>query len=101
TREADLIEEVARLDGLQRLPATLPSRHNASGRLTAGQKLRRAASDALTAQGLHEIVGWSFAGPELAERLRLATTAAVELQNPLSGDQSRLRTTLLGSLLDV
>ena len=71
TREADLIEEVARLDGLEKLPATLPSRHGASGRLTPRQRLRRRAADALTAQGLHEIVGWSFAGPELADRLRL------------------------------
>jgi phenylalanyl-tRNA synthetase beta chain len=100
-READLIEEVARLDGLHKLPATLPSRHNASGRLTPRQRLRRAAADALTAQGLHEIVGWSFTGPELFARLRLPETATVGLQNPLSGDLSRLRTTLLGSLLDV
>jgi phenylalanyl-tRNA synthetase beta chain len=102
TREADLIEEVARLDGLEKLPATLPSRHGAYGRLTARQKLRRAAIDALTAQGLYEIVGWSFTGPDLAERLRLdAEQGAVELENPLSIEQSRLRTTLLGSLLDV
>jgi phenylalanyl-tRNA synthetase beta chain len=57
--------------------------------------------DALTAQGLHEIVGWSFVGPELATRLRLGDQEAIELENPMSGDQSRLRTTLLGSLLDV
>jgi phenylalanyl-tRNA synthetase beta chain len=104
SREADLIEEVARIDGLEQLPATLPSRHGASGRLTPRQRLRRRAADALTAQGLHEIVGWSFTGPELAQRLRLdkvdTGAAALEIANPMSGDQSLLRTTLLGSLLD-
>ncbi len=105
TREADLIEEVARLDGLEKLPATLPSRHGASGRLTPRQRLRRRAADALTAHGLHEIVGWSFTGPGLADRLRLGAEhplrRTVELANPLSSDLSVLRTTLLGSLLDV
>ncbi|MFZ1997123.1 MAG: phenylalanine--tRNA ligase subunit beta, partial [Solirubrobacteraceae bacterium] len=101
TREADLIEEVARLGALEDLPATLPSRHGASGRLTEVQRLRRRAADALTAQGLHEIVGWSFEGPEQVARLRIAERPVVELENPMSADQSRLRTTLLGSLLDV
>ena len=100
TREADVIEEVARLDGLEKLPATLPSRHGASGRLTAQQQLRRRAADALTAQGVYEIVGWSFVSPELARKLRLEEQRAVELANPMSAEQSQLRTTLLGSLLD-
>ena len=101
TREADLIEEVTRLGALQTLPATLPSRHGASGRLTGRQRMRRSALDALTAQGLHEIVGWSFEGPEVARRLRIADRPVVQLRNPMSAEQSRLRTTLLGSLLDV
>ena len=101
TREADVIEEVARVDGLEKLPATLPSRHGAAGRLAARQRLRRRAADALAAQGLHEAVGWSFIGPGVAERLRLGAEAAVELENPMSIEQSRLRTTLLGSLLEV
>jgi phenylalanyl-tRNA synthetase beta chain len=104
TREADLIEEVSRLGALESLPATLPSRHGASGRLTDRQRLRRAASDALAAQGLHEIVGWSFEGPDRARQLRIAERGGrgqIELQNPMSAEQSRLRTTLLGSLLDV
>jgi phenylalanyl-tRNA synthetase beta chain len=102
TREADLIEEVARIDGLEKLPATLPSRHGASGRLTELQRLRRDAADALIAQGLDEIVGWSFTGPDLVRRLRLPHEAtAVEIENPMSSEQARLRTTLLGSLLDV
>ncbi len=101
TREADVIEEVARLDGLEKLPATLPSRHGASGRLTTFQQLRRRAADALTAQGLDEVLGWSFARPEVDERLRLGPQRTVELENPLSSEQSELRTTLLGSLLDI
>ena len=104
TREADLIEEVARIDGLDKLPATLPSRHGAHAQLTPRQKLRRRATDALTGQGLNEIVGWSFASPDVNDRLRLGADhplrRAVELANPLSTEQSRLRTTLLGSLLD-
>jgi phenylalanyl-tRNA synthetase beta chain len=101
TREADLIEEVARLDGVEKLPATLPSRHNAHGRLTPRQRLRRRAADALAAAGMHEVVGWSFVGPDLSDRLRLRQQPAVTLENPLSTEQSRLRTTLLGSLLHV
>jgi len=104
TREADLIEEVARIDGLDKLPATLPSRHGAHAQLTPRQKLRRRAADALTAQGLNETVGWSFASPDVNDRLRLDADhplrPAVELANPLSTEQSRLRTILLGSLLD-
>jgi phenylalanyl-tRNA synthetase beta chain len=101
TREADVIEEVARLDGVENLPATLPSRHAAVGRLTPKQRLRRRAEDALTAVGLDEIVGWSFAGPELSEKLLLRSVSPATLVNPMSSEQSQLRTTLLGSLLDV
>ena len=83
TREIDLIEEVARLDGLEKVPVTLPSRHGASGRLTARQRLRRSATDTLAAQGLNEIVGWSFAHPDLADRLRLGA------EHPLRGARWR------------
>ncbi len=77
-----MIEEVARIDGVDKLPATLPSRHGASGRLTHRQRIRRQAADALVGQGLDEVVGWSFTSPELARRLRLEDHRAVELLNP-------------------
>jgi phenylalanyl-tRNA synthetase beta chain len=105
TREADLVEEVARLWGLEKLPATLPSRRGATGVLTPAQRLRRRAEDALAGSGLSEAVGWSFAAPDLMGRLRVPAGdprhAAVRVRNPMSEDQSVLRTTLLGSLLDV
>ena len=104
TREVDLIEEVARIDGLERLPATLPARRGAAGRLTHAQRVRRAAEDAMVGRGLHEIVGWSFAGPELLDRLRLSADhdmrRVLTLEDPLSEGQSIMRPTLLGSLLD-
>jgi phenylalanyl-tRNA synthetase beta chain len=101
TREVDLVEEVSRIGALEQLPATLPPRRGASGRLTERQRMRRAAADALCAAGLSEIVGWSFEGPELAARLGLEQRPVVTLRNPMSIEQSRLRTTLLGSLLEV
>src|SRR3954452_2609443 len=51
TREVDLIEEVARIDVLERLPATLPARRGAVGVLSHAQRVRRAAEDALTGRG--------------------------------------------------
>jgi|HubBroStandDraft_3_1064219.scaffolds.fasta_scaffold01491_6 phenylalanyl-tRNA synthetase beta chain len=105
TREADLIEEIARIHGLEALPATLPARRGAYGRLSSVQRLRRRAVDTLVGRGLYEAVGWTFTSPTLHDRLRLPVEdprrCAPVLENPLSEDQSLLRTTLLGSLLDV
>ena len=105
TREIDLVEEVARLWGLDKLPYTLPSRRGATGVLTPEQRLRRRAEDALAGAGLSEVLGWVFAAPDLVDRLRIPADdprhGAVKLRNPMSEDMSVLRTTLLGSLLDV
>ena len=98
TREVDLIEEVARLWGLEKLPATIPG-HGMSGRLTVEQQLRRRAGDALVGAGFSEAIGWSFQAPETARKLRL-DAPAVRLRNPLSEDLSDMRTSLLGSLLE-
>ena len=105
TREADLIEEVARIDGVDKLPATLPLRRGATGRLTPWQRLRRTAADTLVGAGLHEVIGWSWSPQELADRLRLPADdhrrQAIAVENPMSAEHSLLRTTLLGGLLDV
>jgi len=104
TREVDLIEEVARIDGLERLPATLPARRGAAGRLNHAQRVRRAAEDVIAGRGLYEVVGWSFAEPSLLDRLLLPPEhemrRVVTLENPMSDAQSIMRPTLLGSLLD-
>jgi phenylalanyl-tRNA synthetase beta chain len=104
TREIDLIEEVARIDGLARLPATLPPRRGVAGALSHAQRLAREVEDALAARGVCEIVGWSFTDPAALDRLRLPADdpmrSVVTVENPLSEAQSILRPTLLCSLLD-
>jgi len=99
-READLVEEVVRIYGLERLPTTLPARRRAVGRLTPAQRLRRRLEDALRDRGLAEIVGLSFTSPEALARLRLAGEPALALANPLSEDASVMRPLLLPALLD-
>jgi len=99
-READVIEEVARIYGLDKLPTTLPARESAVGRLTASQRLRRRMEDALRDKGLFEVVAWSFTSPEAIERLRLGNVPLLRLANPLSEDQSVMRPLLLPGLLD-
>jgi phenylalanyl-tRNA synthetase beta chain len=106
TREVDLIEEVARVHGIdEHLPTTLPAVGGAVGGLSREQRLRRRAEDALRDLGFDQAVGWSFTDPSEAERLRIPAddprAQPVLLANPLSEDQSAMRTTLLGSLLDI
>jgi phenylalanyl-tRNA synthetase beta chain len=105
TREVDLIEEVGRVHGFdEHLPTTLPAVAAKVGGLTREQQLRRRAEDSLRDLGFDQIVGWSFTDPGEADRLRIpagdSRAKAVLLANPLSEDQSAMRTTLLGSLLD-
>jgi phenylalanyl-tRNA synthetase beta chain len=91
TREADLIEEVARFV-LDDVPFTLPARRDALGRLTPEQQLRRTVEDVLAGCGLSEAYTPSLAGED-------PDPDALRLPLPLSGDQSILRTSLLPSLL--
>ncbi|HEX3278860.1 MAG TPA: phenylalanine--tRNA ligase subunit beta [Thermoleophilaceae bacterium] len=99
-READLIEEVARIHGLEKLPTTLPARRAAVGRLTESQRLRRRVEDLLRDRGLDECIAYSFVSPRALEQLRLGGEDVLELQNPLSEEQSVLRPLLLPGLLD-
>jgi phenylalanyl-tRNA synthetase beta chain len=99
-READLVEEVARIHGLDKLPITLPARRHAIGRLTPAQRTRRRVEDALRDRGLSEVVAYSFTAPETLGRLRLGDVPLLRLANPMSEDQSVMRPLLLPGLLD-
>jgi phenylalanyl-tRNA synthetase beta chain len=91
TREADLVEEVARFV-LDEIPFTLPARRDAVGRLTREQQLRRDVEELLAGCGLSEAYTPSLVADD-------PDAGALRLPLPLSSDQSILRTTLLPSLL--
>jgi phenylalanyl-tRNA synthetase beta chain len=91
TREADVIEEVARFV-LDDVPFTLPARRDAAGRLTREQALRRTVEDVLAGCGLSEAYTPSLVADD-------PDRDALRLSLPLSSDQSLLRTTLIPSLL--
>jgi phenylalanyl-tRNA synthetase beta chain len=99
-READVIEEVGRIYGLDKIPATLPERAAAVGRLNPSQTLRRRLEDELRGRGFAEIVAWSFTAPSTFEKLRIADVPLLRVDNPLSEDQSVMRPLLLPGLLD-
>ena len=83
-READLVEEVTRIHGLDKLPITLPARRRAVGLLTPAQRVRRRLEDALRDHGTSEVVAYSYTSPQALERLRLGDVPVLTLANPMS-----------------
>ncbi len=103
-REVDLIEEVARIDGVWKVPTVMPPHADAVGGLAADVRLRRRVVDVLLGTGLSEAVTTSFWDEGLADRLRLgpdhSLRQAVRVANPMGADQALLRTALFPGLLD-
>jgi phenylalanyl-tRNA synthetase beta chain len=97
SREADLIEEVARVRGLDTIPTTLPPIRPQTPRDTL--VLEGHVRAAAVALGLSEAVTYGFVSPASLERLG-APPAAVKLLNPLTDERSVMRTSLLPGLLE-
>lgn len=100
----DLVEEVARIDGYDRIPSILPPAPGGRG-LTHGQQVRRLLAGMLAARGLTEVLSPPFVGAEAFDALGYAADdprrTAVRLTNPLREEQPLMRTSLLVSLLSV
>ncbi len=101
-REVDLIEEIGRIAGYDRAPETLP-RHRVAGGLTGPQQVRRAVRRALVGCGLDEAITYAFIAPDAVVALGLpegdVRLDPVRLSNPMSVEQSVMRTTMLPGLL--
>jgi phenylalanyl-tRNA synthetase beta chain len=104
TREIDVVEEVARIHGLEHVPATLPAGARTGG-LSTSQLIRRRLHEALLGAGCSEVQTMSLVPADVASELSLTEAdprfTPVSLMNPLSGEHAALRTTLLPSLAAV
>lgn len=96
-REVDLIEEVARVRGYDRIPTVVPHvRPSTEGTPKILRFVRRLREQA-AAVGLSEAINYAFLAPKDLELARVSTRA-VALVNPLSEERSVLRTSLLPGL---
>ena len=98
-REEDLIEEIARLHGYDKIEAIAPTA--ALSMLPAPEAAWNKAvlADALCAQGYQEVVTYSFV-EESWERDLLGNAAPIALKNPIASNMSVMRSGLWGGLLD-
>lgn len=100
TMKADLVEEVMRILGVDRVPVEpLPRLSGVAPRmLTPIQNRRRIARRALAARGLGEAVTWSFISSELAEKFG-GGQPELKLANAIASDMTDMRPSLLPGLL--
>jgi phenylalanyl-tRNA synthetase beta chain len=99
--KADLVEEVARIEGFAALPSTpLPDVARAvGGVLTPRQTRARIARRELAAAGYQEAIGWSFVSRATAE-LFGGGAAELVLANPIAADLDTMRPSILPGLLE-
>ena len=103
TLAADLVEEIARLDGYDKIPVILPMAPAGHG-LTPAQKARRLAASALAHAGLVEVESYPFVSDTWDHQGIPAGDPrrdALRLRNPMADDAPWLRTSVLDTLLDV
>lgn len=98
TREEDLIEEVARVRGLETIEPKLPSSRGSDAVEPLRAVLERRLRQGLSAAGVDEAVNLAFTEPTKLAALQ-ASPAPLALRNPIASDLSVLRTTLLAGLL--
>lgn len=103
TESIDLIEEVAQVSGYENIPSTLPPTPNHPRKEDISLLLEKKTKGHLAQQGYNEIITYSFISPTELANLNLPPQDhrmnVLNILNPLSEDQSAMRTTLIPGLL--
>ncbi len=102
--EVDLVEEIARIYGFDKIPSISVTRDGAvakSAETNLGSRMRK-SRNILAANGLQECVTWSFMPSNLAAKFGAndAQSKALKLQNPISADLDQMRPSALPNLIE-
>ena len=98
-READLIEEVARFYGYEKVPSVVPPLQVVAAIPDKSREKLGRVRPLLFHYGFNEVVNFSFSDAD-KERLLATGFEAIEIRNPISARASLLRTSILGGLLE-
>jgi len=98
THKTDLVEEIARITGYDRIPSRLPVAPPGSG-LTREQQFRRTALNSLAAAGSTEVLSYPFVSAA-ANDLFADSSKAVSLANPIQEEAGQLRMSLIPGLME-
>ena len=96
----DIVEEVGRLYGFDKLPRQLPMRSIKSAPKNLRRELKNAVRHSLSRAGANEVVTYSFVHERILKNAEQDVTQAYKLSNALSPDLQYYRLTVLPSLLD-
>lgn len=103
-REIDLIEEVARINGYDAIPETMPVSRIVNQRPSKRHVLAEKVRNLMVASGHAETINYAFINPDVWDKLGLSADDSrrntIKVSNPLTEDQSVMRTSLLPSLLE-
>ena len=103
-REIDLIEEVARLHGYEKISKTIPSSKVSVSTLTRNQVFEKEIRNILISLGLTEVINYSFIDEKYFDAINIPQNdplrKTIKLRNPLSQNWSVMRTTLLPGIIN-
>ncbi|MBI5050594.1 MAG: phenylalanine--tRNA ligase subunit beta [Nitrospirae bacterium] len=108
-RDIDVIEEIARLYGYDKFPATLPAVRmqtmpQGSGLFPATYRVIKTIENSMRSSGFSEVINYSFLNPLVFDTLRFPVNdkrrEVIKIRNPLRKEEEALRTTLIPALLD-
>ncbi len=102
--KADIAEEIARIYGYNNIPTTT-AKGSPQGKYSEYQKFEQKINQTMLAQGLYEIMTYSFVSPKQYDKIRLPKDdpkrKSVVITNPLGEDTSIMRTNAIPSMMDI